>query len=656
MKIRRLMFLALSACIFFGACGCGKDNNSSDAKNEGVKIIEVTEKESAFNGGTHSFDVKNGSHDLVINGKSDYKIVKPADASPLLNTAALELKVFFKQATGIVLEEITDDGLSYSPNGRQIILGKSKLADEAGIEVPDKTLGPAGLYIETKDSNLFLTGATDRGTINAVYEFLRQHFGWECYGTEECVLRTGITDIKLLDMKITDVPDIDALSSSYGLTDNNAQLSNRLQYSLNAGYFRMLYGKYIWHNSFKYLPPSEYKSKYPDAYSDAGDQLCYTAHGNKEVFEWMTDTVAEVIESEMKICDESAITITGEDLVTWCECNTCRELQKKYGTDSVSAIRFCNSVSRKVKAWFETDEGRPYKRDLKIAFFAYHATQKPPVKYDVATDSYVPIDDTVKCDENVGCIYAPIRATYQKPLYDEYNKTYYEIMRMWKAVTNNFHVWIYGTNFHYYLVPTNTYNAMQWNYQFIADNGAVWLQDQGQYNQPNSTGFSALKIYLQSKLTWNCYRDFNQLIDDFFANYFGPANECVRAYFDEMRAHWSYLENEKNYIGDCYLEPLDPALWPRNLLERWIGYCNEATDALLPLKKTDPVKYEIYYNNVLLESIAPRFLLIDLWRNKFSETEAKEMMLAFRSDCEKLSITQYSERADIYSLWNTWGI
>lgn len=660
MKYKKLLSLVLAAACAASVAACAKEDNGGNGNGPAAQenVADLTQQDSIFKDGVHEYNVSESNYDLVLNGRSDYTIVYPSERDSLIDTAAVELQLFFLNATGITLPMRTDEGLTYSADAKYIVLGDSALAGQAGIEVPAERLNTNGLYIETKDSNVFLCGATDRGVINAVYEFLHQQFNWECYGTEEVVYDRNVVNEKLLNMVIVDAPDITTLSSTYGITDNNVQLANRMRYSLNAQYWRMLNNTSMFHNSFVYLPPSQYRAQYPDAYSDDRTQLCYTAHNDPETFEWMTDTISERIQQEFMQNDERHITVSVEDLSTWCTCETCTAMKNKYGTDSASVIKFINVLCEKVDAWMESDEGKPYASDYEIAFFAYHPTYKAPVNYDEATGIYTAIDDSVVLHEHAGVIYCPINATYQLPLNDPYNQEFYDYAMGWPAVAqdDNLSMWIYGTNFHWYLVPTSNYNSMQANNQLMAYLNVQWMEDQGQYNNANSTGFSSLKIYLNSKLAWNCNLDMGQLIDNYFKNYFGPAEPYVRQYFDELRAHFTYLETERNWIGNTYLQPDDQDLWPKNLLERWIGYCDQALESLAPLQESDPIMYTVYSNNVTLESISPRYLLIDLWRSKYPAADRLSMMEQFRTDCERLSITHYSERADIYSLWQNWGL
>lgn len=632
------IIMLMTAIIVFGSfAGCRKQKE---------------ENENYWNNGIHEIKVSEGTADFIKNGLSEYTIVIPENASLTIEKAATEIVMNVQNASGIVLNVVKE------PQGKTdkiISVGNTnaaKGADALPLSASEK-LGDFGVRVYTKNGNVYLLGNTDNGSLYSVYAWLHYQLGFETYGVDEVALMSDVENLKLKEMDIVDVPDIPYMQSTYGFTDYNATLRDRMR--MPDMIFMPVNGA-TWHNSFSYIDPDTYRHK-KEWFSDDRTQLCYTAHGSEAQLSGMIDVVVgkikEILTQEPA---KTHITITHEDSATWCTCAACSALKEKYGTDAVSVIRFCNQVSRTLNKWFETESGKPYKRDLKIAFFAYHATEPAPAKYNEKAKKYEPIDETVVCDDNVGVIYAPINATYQKDFSSEDNKDYKKIFDGWDAVAKNLYMWTYSTNFHYYLVPTNTYNSMQYNYRLWASGGVVWLLDQAQYNNPQSTGFSALKLYLNTKLRWNVNENINDLTDAFFANYFGPAAESMRKYFEEFRVHSQYLEDEMNYIGNCYLEPLEQKYWPKTLLERWIGYCNQAIEDLEALQEKDPILYKIYRDNIVLESISPRYLLLDLWSNRFGESELKDMRNQFRNDCLACEITQYAEKVPISDLWSKWGI
>lgn len=645
---RLAVFTVCAAVLLGGSVACKKEDKNN---NENENFAQITVPSSSERG-THKVSVSETKTDLIKNGSCEYKIVVPASASRGLTDAASELNYFLSESAGTELAVVYDNEVSYGSGAKYFVLGSgNSLFASAGVTVPQE-LGRRGAFVETKDNSVFMAGQTDVGTLNAVYEWLGYQINLKIYGSDEIFFDRDVVDMKLKKISVTEVPDITDLSSTYGWTDNDALTCGRMRYT---GSYWMTVDGNTYHNSFNYLPPEKYKQSNPEWYSVDGTQLCYTAQGNGESLQKMQEAAFQKLKTVI-IANPSLknVTFTQQDDSSWCTCKTCLALNEKYGTDAVGVIRFCNALSEKVNAWFNGD-GAEYKRDLQISFFAYHSTLNAPAVYDKAADKYVAADKSVVCAENVGVIYAPIRASYQVDLADEYNKVFYDNVRAWGAVCKNLNMWTYSTNFHYYLVPTNTYNSMKFNYRFLQENGTVWLLDQAQYGQIAS-GFSALKLFLNSKLAWNVSSDVNKLIDEFFENYFGPAAYYMREYFDELRAHWAYLENEMGYIGDCYLEPLNQAYWPSALLNRWIDYIAMAQESLSSLKESDLQKYKMYSENVLLESISPRFLLIDLSPSAFSADELYSAKQSFKDDCITLGITNYSEKRDISELWSSWKI
>ena len=78
---------------------------------------------------------------------------------------------------------------------------------------------------------------------------------------------------------------------------------------------------------------------------------------------------------------------------------------QKYGTNAAVVVKFVNALRRLIDTGFEKD-GAEYKRDFKLLFFAYHLTNRPPTVYDKKTNTYKPVDSSVKCTPGVGVYFA----------------------------------------------------------------------------------------------------------------------------------------------------------------------------------------------------------------------------------------------------------
>ncbi|MBP5621477.1 MAG: hypothetical protein J6X44_05625, partial [Thermoguttaceae bacterium] len=64
---------------------------------------------------------------LATSGKSDYKIVLPAEASPVQRSAANELQSYFKQVADAELPITSEVDVSWSPSEKFFVIGPGNL-------------------------------------------------------------------------------------------------------------------------------------------------------------------------------------------------------------------------------------------------------------------------------------------------------------------------------------------------------------------------------------------------------------------------------------------------------------------------------------------------------------------------------------------------
>ncbi len=344
--------------------------------------------------------------------------------------------------------------------------------------------------------------------------------------------------------------------------------------------------------------------------------------------------------------DVEMMTFSQEDNQSWCQCNKCAAAKNTYGTNAAQVIKFMNRLYQKLEPWL-TENGR----NLVLAFFAYHETVDAPAKKQ--GDTYLPIDDSVKCLNNVAVMYAPIEADYTKPLTNEANSREYENLMKWKACSNKTLLWTYSTDFISYLGPYNTYDSIVENYRLAVKSGAFWILDQQQKFQSNSTAFHVLKYYLQAKLAWNVNLDENELIDDFFKNYFGTAKDVMQKLFNEVRSRMKYIEDELHVSMYIYVALENKDYWPKGLLLQWLEYIESAKKTIEYLKDQDEDLYSLIYDRILLESISFRFLLIDIYGGSVYDAETLlAEKVAFKNDCAYLRVDRFNESLSLSEYMN----
>ena len=117
-----------------------------------------------------------GTLKLVVDGVSDYVIVRDENAYISEVTASTELQKYLKQISGVEIPIVTD---ATEPVAKEIVVGKTNR--ESDGEFNRDELGDDGLVIKSNGHKLFLVGGEQRGTLYAVYEFLESYLGCGFY-------------------------------------------------------------------------------------------------------------------------------------------------------------------------------------------------------------------------------------------------------------------------------------------------------------------------------------------------------------------------------------------------------------------------------------------------------------------------------------------
>lgn len=573
---------------------------------------------------------------LLEDTVSAYTIVYPEAADEMIrNNAVSELKFFFKQATDFDLPAISDKNLTYEVGQKYISIGHTSLLETSDIEI-DPDLGESGVQIITKDESVFLFGNTRFGTLYSVYVFLEHQLNYRSYAIDEIGLDRDLESLKLLDFKLIQLPTFDYRVGSIGELWNNATFARRMKMHTNDDVWIKL-GGLAYHNFFATVPPSQYKADHPEWYSEDGRQLCLLAD---------PEGLKAVVVEQMKkyiTANPSAnvLSFTQEDVNLWCECEVSTALKDHYGTNAAEMIIFLNMVGADIEAWLAVEEPG---REVTILMFAYHRTEEAPARFDETLQKYVPIDDEVILRDNVGVLYAPIFSEHYYDYYHESNINTSETMKKWSALTDNVYLWSYGTYFFDYLIPFDSLNSIQGKYKFAQEHGTKYVFDQGTYNQSIGTDWFRLKQFIMAELQWDVNKDMDQLINEFFENYFKDASEHMLKYLDSYRTWHAYIAVEEGLMGQV-VQPgvLQRKHFPQGLLNEWLGYIDDAYASISYLEKSDPALYKLLKDRITLESISPRYMMIELYNVFFSPEENAQMLSSLKADTLMLGMAQQSE-------------
>ena len=648
--------LALSL-LFLVSCGSANQEKPLAYDESGYPLLSE--------GSLHEVSVKYGNRAFVNQDKTtEYKIIVDSSVKGASEAASFIISHVYN-ATGALLEsiDIADFEDSVSRSDKYIIIGSSDLLADANKELPSfEVLGRAGYYISSYGNSVFLMARRYSGYQMGSLSFLRQTVGYDMI-VEDTVVYERDGSI-MPDMEIKERPDFDCANPTNNMT---ATTKYGMGYATSYAYITPVcenpkdYGA-SFHNVFNYISPvvhtdsSNMDEYHPEWFSESGEQLCYTAHGDSESLDLMIDTAFESVKRSIANCgDNDILNFTDNDVGNCCTCSSCQAAINKDGSISGSIIRFVNKLDDKMQAYLEkeAEENHTEKREIHLNFFAYLSSINPP---SVSVEA----DPSLKLNEDIYVLIAPLHANYTKTFYDEENASYADNIKAWGNYASHITAWVYETDYHHYLYPYNTYSTMMVNYRFLKANGASIIYNEGQRYNQNVTCFGKLKEYLDSKAMFDVNASYSDCVDKFFANYFKDASSIMRQYYEEMISWETYLESKPETYGlggGVYQEIGSKAeYWPKQMLVNWLSQMDEAYKTIEKYQTSDPSLYKTLKKHILIESMFPRFALCNLHGSSYSPNELLQMRRNFKKDAESIGMVEHMEHYYLESVYSSWGI
>lgn len=669
--IAKLFSVLLCLTILFSSVGCG-DNKSKgpfetpsggNNNSQGEEWVEPPEPDEKIplnynhvpevEGTIHEFSVGATPYYFIADGKCEYTIVYPNDAGDYIVEGARQFVNYAEEAFGQRIPSVTE---SEYEGGNFISLGNTVLAREANLTC-DERCNSNGYTIKTEGKNIFVLGGGDLGVLYGAYELLAQLFGFEMFDGAYYSLNKNVTTLALPDINVVDSPDIEYRSVMWGKTWDNKTLAHAFRQNLER---KELLVNDV-HNAqtiaqWYYGGYAQCKQVHPKWYSLDGNQLCYTARGDKAEYQELVNAVAKGLEMYIDLYPENNLfTFTQMDVPTWCTCSECSNLKSQYGTDAVGQIRLINDAYKLVKSYVQ--ENYPG-REVTIAIFAYYQTKQPPVKKN-ADGTYEPIDETCVLDPDLAVMFAPIDCgSFTNSFVDSKNETFYSILQGWQACASKVFMWSYCTLFGDYLCPYNTWAATQDCYRTLVNSNTVFLFDQGQYNTAGSTGFFALKNYLSSKLAWNCNLSYEELVERYFKNVYGDASASMLDYFNALQTYLRYLEDVKGAPGHLSANGaiLTYENWKKPTVLSFLKYVNQAYEDIAPLEAINVKRYKQIKTAIDSEAVFLYYALIKFHYDTYTESEKEVLAAEFKRVLNASGIGMWSEGQNILSIYNALGL
>lgn len=600
-----------------------------------------------------------------------YAVLLPKTPTKSEIFASEEFVRFFEKATGEVLGVIYENSKEFSQfNGKYFSIGNTEFFKQSGEVLTAENMNTDGVRVFTKNGNAILNGYSESGKIYAVYEFLKAQFAFTVYAPDEIYLQET-ENFVLKEMDITSIPDFVGRDIHNYTLIYDALLSVRMRSNGVRTVFPEEYGEgsvwsksYWCHSTFMILPPDKYAEEHPEWYTDNKLQLCIATaledtNEGKLMYATFLENFKKIIENEPKA---KYFMVGQEDVGYTCDREKSKQMNAKYGGEkqgsSGTLMVFINKIAREIKAWLK--ETAPNRADIvKIVIFAYQKTQQPPVTFNEETKKYECVQE-VTPEDNVMVRFAPLASVYSKDFLDEeYNDASRTSILGWSDIGAKLSVWNYDVGFGSYEYPLFNFQVLSKNYQIFKKYGVKDILVQGACDSP-ATPFLAMRNYLHSQLLWNVNANVEEMVQDFIKHYFKSASKYIYQYHEYVNAYYKTVEITKGFLAYAGIwESADvsiPKYYSKEFLEQSLKIFEKAKASALAIE--DEETRALVLARVRREELAPRYMMLDLYRRDFDKKECDEMIKAFVKDAQELGLKAYREglpRTSVEKRAETWS-
>jgi hypothetical protein len=200
------------------------------------------------------------------------------------------------------------------------------------------------------------------------------------------------------------------------------------------------------------------------------------------------------------------------------------------------------------------------------------------------------------------------------------------------------------------MIPHDSWTTSVENLRFAYECDADIVMIQGQHNQAYATGFTALKVYLNSFAGQNVNAmnngGYQRAVNNFFANYYGKGGNEMQQLFEELQGWLNGLSD--HYTGQINGSNRDTlnnaAYWPKDMLVSWLSLVEKA--------EKDAAGDAKALKHIQAEGIFIRYMLIEFYGSTYSASELAAMKSSFKEDCAALGIVKAAEFDDVADLWS----
>lgn len=470
---------------------------------------------------------------VLKDGKTNYKVLIPANCGEYVKFGASEIVNLFAKATGVRLEVCSE----VKPNDNYFSIGETELFIKKGYTVDKDIVGEEGYKFFSDDSgNYYFIGGAEIGSCFGVYRYFSEMLDYEYYDMDEIKINIA-TEIPFKAFDITDVPDFKTRCMpmfEYRGDRKRRESATRLRGI--GGFGEYLDGTEYWgswaHNHFFFVPFFANRTKHPDWFSPEQTQLCYTNDGVVDCF--VENLKKHILEKK----DQKYFMLGHRDSPTCCLCDNCKARISQIGMGGLS-IEFHNKIAKRIKEWQKTECPD---REIWLVPFVYGHTVDAPVKE--VDGKLVPIEDCCKPEDNIKICLALLDYDLRKPYEDaKYNPKTAELLKGWQVLTKDIMVWTYYNKFDDTFDYFDGFDAYFENLKAFKKFGVQWYFPECGGGEPGSQALSNMYMYVFAKTAWDITLDPWALADDYMDNVYKEGATAMKEYH---RYLYNYYKDTKD--------------------------------------------------------------------------------------------------------------
>jgi hypothetical protein len=485
---------------------------------------------------------------LVKNGKAQGGISVPANATGPLQLASSELKHWLKEITGA---DFTISPTNPAGNQPQILLGSQYAAgkfdaDLAALKNTD------GFAVRTQGNQIYIFGATEKGTLNGVFRFLENNTDiiWARPRKEFGTIHgnTPNLDIVWANDRIIPATRLRGWSTNLGLRPFHEIWANRnggnypkggggvksdLEQRTSAGNYVEFGGGhnisgFLGDNPAQFYPTID--GAVPEKFNIWKHQPNFTAPGLAETV--ATSVLKYINEKGPKHLD--CININIED--NWGLSTDAKSLEPIKLPDgtmlpstdetfrSTQYFLFLNDVARRIK------KERP---GLMVGTYAYFFTAVPP---------------KIKLEDNIRVYFCPyVRKDQRTPLYSPINDVWWTRLNLWAKATPNVVIREYYGILNGFrpLAEVVAADVTAYSKLGVKEYTAELNPDEQMFTSDNMMrgggdewDFMAMEFWVIQRLYWDPTQDVEQLRKYYLRRTYREAAPAMEKFFGTIRANW----------------------------------------------------------------------------------------------------------------------